>query len=842
MSNEILQERISEGFQLNEDGTIDAIDFLTFLLGKPNPDKFAERLTNQKPFNPQSVSVSELASFCNGYNHIQYVIEVRRINEILKGHNNAVRSKINDKTVDFWKMLAYFVTRPVKYNRAYGQQNAGDYEAKKALAAQKSKEASAAGRDIGELPAVVNPARKEECQYNFKRFCECYFGDTFALDWSNDHLRCIEKIEQSVLEGGLFALALPRGSGKTSLCETAAIWAISYGHRLFITIIGATETAALEILDSVKTEFETNEALAEDFPEICFPIASLEGIANRCNGQTYHGERTRITWTANELVLPTIKGSKASGIIVRVAGITGRIRGMKYKRPDGKSVRPELVIVDDPQTRESARSIEQNKNRIKILSSDILGLAGPSKKIAGVMPCTIIEPGDMADVILDKDKHPEWNGEKAKLLYNFPTNMDLWEKYAEIRGESLREFGNIQQATDFYKENQAKMDEGAVVAWKARYDHDEISAVQNAMNLYYRDASAFASEYQNEPLKENISEESILSADAIAGKLNGLPHFQVPLECNKLTMFVDVQKKCLFYTICAWSDEFSGAVIDYGTYPEQKTRRFTLNSIYPSLQDLYPKLAIEAQLYKAFDGLMQKVMDNVYVREDGLEMHVDRVAIDANWNVSTEIVYQYCRQSQYHGIIIPAHGHYVGASSRPMSEYRKKVGDKVGINWYIPALTGRRAVKHIVFDTNFWKSFVHARLSASIGESGCLTLYGTSPIMHELFSEHLTAEYRVKTAGRGRMCDEWRIRPEHFDNHWLDCTVGCAVLASSLGSVLPEQMAAVKRKPIKLSEIKEQEPIQNNQVPVFQANIPNNVAVPERRHRIKLSEILRQKR
>ena len=31
---------------------------------------------------------------------------------------------------------------------------------------------------------------------------------------------------------------------------------------------------------------------------------------------------------------------QASGAIIKVAGITGRIRGMKYKRADGRSVRP----------------------------------------------------------------------------------------------------------------------------------------------------------------------------------------------------------------------------------------------------------------------------------------------------------------------------------------------------------------------------------------------------------------------------------------------------------------------------------------------------------------------
>ncbi len=86
-------------------------------------------------------------------------------------------------------------------------------------------------------------------------------------------------------------------------------------------------------------------------PEVCFPIQALDGIANRANGQLYQGKRTQIGWTAKEVVLPTIAGSKASGAIIKVAGLTGRIRGMKFKRPDGKTVRPSLGCLGRPANR-----------------------------------------------------------------------------------------------------------------------------------------------------------------------------------------------------------------------------------------------------------------------------------------------------------------------------------------------------------------------------------------------------------------------------------------------------------------------------------------------------------
>ncbi|GAB5517401.1 MAG: hypothetical protein Rhob2KO_51260 [Rhodopirellula baltica] len=53
-----------------------------------------------------------------------------------------------------------------------------------------------------------------------------------------------------------------------------------------------------------------------------------------------------------------------------------------------------------------------------------------------------------------------------------------------------------------------------------------------------------------------------------------------------------------------------------------------------------------------------------------------------------------------------------------------------------------------------------------------------------MFAEQITAEYFIKTEGRGRTVDEWKARPEQPDNHWLDCLVGTAVAASIQGAVL----------------------------------------------------------
>jgi hypothetical protein len=710
----------------------------------------------------------------------------------LHRHRTRAGNRIGDgRHVDLLRYVAWLV----QTRHAPPRESQGDtYERMKDRARARNVALAIAGRDIGDLPVVADPDRKARAESDFQYFCESYFPLTFHLPWSADHLKVIRRIEQAVMRGGLFSMAMPRGSGKTTICECACIWAVLNGHREFVCLIGSDEGHAMDMLESIKMELDGNELLLADYPEVVFPIQALDGIANRCNGQLYKGQRTHIGWTAKEVVLPTMPGSVASGAIIKVAGITGRIRGMKYKRADGKTVRPSLVVLDDPQTDESARSLSQCATRESILAGAVLGLAGPGKKISGIMPCTVIRPSDMADNILSRDKHPEWNGERTKMVYSFPTNETLWKRYAELRAESMREGNAGEAATEFYRANQEAMDEGCVIAWPERFNHDELSAIQHAMNLKLQDEAAFFAEYQNEPLPEIAATDDELTADQIAAKTNRMQRGEVPVGCNHLSMFIDVQANLLFYLVAAWEEDFTGYVIDYGTWPDQHRHYFTLRDARVTLSTVTKSNGIEGAIFAGLESLTGNLLQRDWKRDDGAMLRIDRCLIDANWGSSTDVIYQFCRQSAHAGIVMPSHGRFVGASSQPFSEYKRRPGDRVGHNWRIPNVHGKRAVRHIVYDTNYWKSFVHARLAVPMGDRGCLSLFGESPEPHRLIAEHLTSEYRVKTEGRGRTVDEWKMRPERDDNHWFDCLVGSAVAASLQGTALLGMEASSQKR------------------------------------------------
>ena len=717
----------------------------------------------------------------------------------LRRHRNRAGYTIGDEeTVDLLRYAAWLTGQYLTPS-----QDARSYDEVKEAARLRNAELARAGQEIGQIPTVVNPDRKIKAMASFKYFCEVYFPDVFYLPWSEDHHTVIKKIEQAVLKGGLFALAMPRGSGKTVLMQMACLWSALIGATDFVCLIAASADRAKNLLENIKVWLETNELLAEDFPEVTFPIRALERITNRQKGQRHNGISTRIEWAADKIVLPNIEGSKSSGVVISCSGMRGSdIRGQNHARVDGKVVRPQLVMVDDPQTTESAWSPSQSQRREAILAGDVLGMAGPGKKISGLMACTVIRPGDMADNILDREKHPEWQGERTKMVYAFPTNEKLWAKYADIRADSLRNDGDGSEATVFYSENREAMDAGSVIAWPERHNEDELSAIQHAMNLKLRDEAAFFAEYQNEPILETEGEE-MLGVDEITAKLNGYKHGVVPISCNHLTMFIDVQQKALFWMICGWETDFTGYILDYGTWPDQKRVFFTLRDIRRTLAQQKPGAGLEGAIYNALEKLCQQQLGRFYRREDSLEMKIDRCLIDANWGQSTDVVYQFCRQSHFAGIVVPSHGKYVGASSIPFSEYKRKRGDRVGLHWRIPNTSGKRAVRHVLIDTNYWKTFVHARLAVAMGDPGALSLFGRDEKTHRLIAEHLTAEYRIKTMARDRIVDEWKLKATRPDNHWFDCLVGCGVAASMEGVKLfgteVNHQSQVKR--IRLSQV-----------------------------------------
>ena len=654
------------------------------------------------------------------------------------------------------------------------------YARHKEQARQRQASLSLQGRDIGALPPVKNPERKAACLASLRIFLDTYFPETFFLGWSEDHLRVIARIETAVRSGGLFALAMPRGSGKTSMCERAAIWAILSGRCEYVALVGADAKHAASMLRTVKTELLANDLLFDDFPEVCHPIRRLENIPHRAAGQLCNGVQTFIGWAGDRIVLPTIPGAATSGAILHVAGLLAAVRGLKHTTGDARTLRPSLAVIDDPQTDRSAKSPTQCESRERILSGAILGLAGPGRTIAGLMTLTVIRSGDLADRMLDRDKHPEWTGERCRMIYEMPKNDALWDEYAEIRRAGQRAGDNGTAGNDFYVARREAMDEGAKVAWPERRTKHELSALQHAMNLRIdRGLAAFAAEYQNDPGMAETPDAGLPTPAAVAARTNGRPRGQVPLQAARITAFIDVHKEILFWCAVAWEVErFTGAVIDYGTWPMQPVGLFTLATATRTLSRAYHGAGEDGAIQAGLTDLVKDLLARDWPRDGGGEAKIDRLHVDMGYKA--DIVAAVKRTAG--ATMWLSKGLGIRAGGRPISMYQKRPGWTLGADWYIPSTAGTRDHPHCAVDVNPWKTFIMARIMTAPGDPGALTIFGKQADDHENFALHVAAsETYVQTQGYGRQVREWRLRPDRPDNHWLDCLVGCAAAASMTG-------------------------------------------------------------
>ena len=719
----------------------------------------------------------------------------------LRRQMDAAALRIGDGTrIHFVKYVRWLVA---EHGRP--RPKAIDYAESRRRKADRGRAASKASQDIYPIPEVVNYRRRKAAGRSFGRFCETYFPRVFWRPWSNDHLRVLTKIEKAVREDGLFAFAMPRGSGKTVLARCAALWAVLYGYRPFVCMIAGSQDNARELLRPVCMFILEEPLLLEDFPEAVYPLRCLENSSKRQLQQHIQGRLTHLHWGTDMIVFPSIEGeylpkalrdegvevSPSGGSIITTTSLDANLRGQQHTRPDRTIIRPSLVLLDDPQTRESARSVLMTKKRLELLNGDVMGMGGPGEMISSLITCTVMYEDDLADTLLDKEKSPEWDSERTRLVYAFPSNEKLWQEYADIRHARGKT-----PATAFYRRHRAAMNKGAKVAWPARFDKKkgELSAIQHAMNLRLRmGPEAFSAECQNEPLQDQLHDD-VLTPEQVCEKGSGRPRGELPLACTKVTMFIDVHDRLLYWCVSAWQEDFTGYIIDYGTFPEQRRPYFTMADAQRTLGRAFPGMGTDGAIQAGLERLVAESLAEDWKRTGGGLMKIDRLLVDAGYKPGLVAA---VKHKVGGAAMMLSKGVGIKAGRKPMSSYARRQGEVHGHFWMIPNVSKSSEFQHVQVDVNYWKTFVHAGLATAAGDRGAIMLFGKKSKDHELFAEHVAhAETWVETQGHGRVVHEWSQRPSRPDNHWFDCLVGCAPAASMCGVKVPgqEEKPARQRK------------------------------------------------
>lgn len=690
---------------------------------------------------------------------------------------------------------------------------------KRSRAARASRAAAVSSQEIGPIPEPADLERRAECSRDLKLFNETYLADRFELAWSEDHLQIMDIMQRVARQRDCFALAMDRSGGKSTHCESLAGFSVLGAYHLFACLITAARPLSEEMLDSLKTIFDGGSypELAADFPEVCYPLAKLENIANRCKGQLCGGQRTHPQWKAHQIVLPTVKPgwsgkaarlldeagyAKTSGACITTRGIEGGIRGIvRTLRHNGKRIRPTLAICDDPQTEESADSYTQTRFRLRVIKRAVRRLAGPGQTTSVLVPCTVIKKGDLADQILDHELNPHFNGRRFKMLYDFPARMDLWEgAYDELRREGLIVGVGFEYCTEFYRKNRKRMQKGARVAWPERYDRDkgELDALQHAMNLYLEDRDGFFSECNNDPRDETELNTDIVDAAYICRATNELPRGVVPEWSDLVVAAADVQGDLLYWGAVAFSKNYTADVLAYGAWPEQNKRYFTLASVTTGGGGLSSRYAGTGE-QRARAGLVDLAdyLDRDWPSEDGEIYNVRAIGCDSRYRKKAVFLAAGDRH-----ILRPTQGIYIGAGTEPLANQRRQDGDKLGPTWRDRKDMQFRRRK-LQLDINEIKAQIHAAFAAPDSVPGRLRVYGKTAgsrprrvgeTHHGMLGDHCAAETVTKTRGHGRDCYEFKLPPNKPDNHLWDVLVSCYGWASYFGCALPGDRPQKKRR------------------------------------------------
>ncbi|MFC1452598.1 terminase gpA endonuclease subunit [Verrucomicrobiota bacterium] len=611
--------------------------------------------------------------------------------------------------------------------------------------------------DIGQ---PENPRRRKRCSKSLERFLRTYFAAEFAHPFDKNMREVIRLAEATIDTGGRFAVIMPRGSGKTTVMTRAALWGALTGRRPFIVLLSATEPASARLLQMLSVDLAANELLREDWPEVCSPFHAGEGRPQRLRALHAEGEILHCNATRDRLVFPMLDrpGSAAAGQIIVCRGLTGALRGITHTRPDGSTVRPSCVLVDDPQSDESARSPHQIGERESLLSGAVLGLAGPRETVAALVALTCIRRNDLADRLLDPKAHPEFTARRFPLVETWPTST-AWEEY-----DHLWQTDGPQVATTLYRKHRRDMDDGAVVSCRWRIRPGEVSAIQTAHNLRLEmGATAFASEMQGQPEEPHATQYEI-TAETIIDHTTDVPRLHLPPAATVFGGHCDINRAGLHWVLVAFDQAMTAHIVDYGRHPQRG--------------ELWPENAPQHQKLVAIFAGLKAVADHVagteYTRE-GAPVAPGLFLVDASFESDT--VHRFAEAARYTFRVAPA----IGRAAHRYRWNKQTLVGRPGENCHVQRPLNRRC-PYVMFNADAWREVMQRAFLATPGAPGGCTLYAVpNPRQHVPFAEHVIAEklvnkYQTELGWRW----EWTHPPGAVWD-WADALTGSWVAAALQG-------------------------------------------------------------
>ena len=305
---------------------------------------------------------------------------------------------------------------------------------------------------------------KEECRYDFEKFCRTFLGEQFSSTWSTFHYDLVKALEDIIFnhkdEETKNVRAAPRGHAKSTFVSFAfPLWCICYGYKQTIIVISCSADMARLFLTRIREELEFNELIIKVF-------GKLQGSSK---------------WNNSEILTST-------GVYCVGKGAGQQMRGLNFKS------RPDLVIIDDLESEESVATETQRATLDKWFSSAVMKMGSPNCDFFFIG--TVLSYDSLLYKLLTLPTYSMWQRKIYRAVIKF-SESTLWLEWEE-KMTNLSDPDPYNTAKKFYFKHKKEMLKGTKVLWESQRENMYLHLMETRL----QDEEAFNSEFQNDPQTE----------------------------------------------------------------------------------------------------------------------------------------------------------------------------------------------------------------------------------------------------------------------------------------------------------------------------------------------------
>ncbi|MGD9643962.1 MAG: phage terminase large subunit [Elusimicrobiales bacterium] len=319
-------------------------------------------------------------------------------------------------------------------------------------------------REIRDWPLTgPNGVRRLLGEASLEFFAKAYFPNYFTYETPQFHKEAyaeLDRILSGPPRGARLVRVWPRGNAKSTIYNFfAPCNAVLYGKRQFLVQFSESETQAQGFLADIKSAFENNNYILEDFGDVQGPV-----------------------WRADLISVRTTRGTLSW---IAAAGAESSVRGLRKAE-----FRPDMITLDDIEGDESVQTPERVNKRWMWFQRAVMNL--------GTENTDVIVVGTLMayDCVLDRlVKHPGWDSKVYSAVIRW-SDSPLWDEWRKIYTDlSLPKEERKRRADAFFEEHREEMLEGTEVLWPEARPYKVLMEIYTDIGEI-----AFAAEHQNKPI------------------------------------------------------------------------------------------------------------------------------------------------------------------------------------------------------------------------------------------------------------------------------------------------------------------------------------------------------